>query len=186
LYSFKKLAESARLKVVDVKELDSHGGSLRVFLTKDNSIHNVSNRVSDVIASEYEMGLSDIHTYKKFSNNVLDIKHACINFLLNAKKEGLKVAGYGAAAKASTLLNYAGITTDLIPLIADKSLSKVGKYIPGCRIPIVDVAELIKFDPDYIVIFPWNIKNEIISELTPRLSKRVKFFQLVPEVVLLS
>ena len=186
LYSFKKLAESARLKVVDVEELDSHGGSLRVFLTKDNSIHNISNRVSDVISSEYEMGLLDIHTYKKFSNNVLDIKHACINFLLNAKKEGLKVAGYGAAAKASTLLNYAGITTNLIPLIADKSLSKVGKYMPGCRIPIVDVAELIKFDPDYIVIFPWNIKNEIISELTPRLSKRVKFFQLAPKVVLLS
>jgi len=185
LYSFKKLAESARLKVVDVQELDSHGGSLRVFLTKDNSIHDVSNRVSDVIASEYEMGLEDINTYRKFSDNVIDIKHACINFLLNAKKEGLKVAGYGAAAKASTLLNYAGITTNLIPFIADKSPSKVGKYIPGCRIPIVDVAELIKFEPDYIVIFPWNIKNEIISELSPRLSKKVKFFQLGPEVVLL-
>ena len=186
LYSFKKLAESARLKVVDVQELDSHGGSLRIFLTKDNSIHDVSNRVSDVIASEYEMGLEDINTYRKFSDNVIDIKLACINFLLNAKKEGLKVAGYGAAAKASTLLNYTGITTNLIPFIADKSPSKVGKYIPGCRIPIVDVAELIKFEPDYIIIFPWNIKNEVISELSPRLSKKVKFFQLAPEVVLLQ
>ena len=186
LHSFKKLAESACLKVVDVQELDSHGGSLRIFLTKDNSIHDVSNRVSDVIASEYEMGLEDINTYRKFSDNVIDIKHACINFLLNAKKEGLKVAGYGAAAKASTLLNYTGITTNLIPFIADKSPSKVGKYIPGCRIPIVDVAELIKFEPDYIIIFPWNIKNEVISELSPRLSKKVKFFQLAPEVVLLQ
>ena len=186
LHSFKKLAENARLKVVDVQELDSHGGSLRIFLTKDNSIHDVSNRVSDVIASEYEMGLEDIDTYRKFSENVIDIKHGCINFLLNAKKEGLKVAGYGAAAKASTLLNYTGITTNLIPFIADKSPSKVGKYIPGCRIPIVDVAELIKFEPDYIIIFPWNIKNEIISELSPRLSKKVKFFQLAPEIVLLQ
>ena len=186
LHSFKNLAESACLKVVDVQELDSHGGSLRIFLTKDNSIHDVSNRVSDVIASEYEMGLEDINTYRKFSDNIIDIKHACINFLLNAKKEGLKVAGYGAAAKASTLLNYTGITTNLIPFIADKSPSKVGKYIPGCRIPIVDVTELIKFEPDYIIIFPWNIKNEVISELSPRLSKKVKFFQLAPEVVLLQ
>ena len=186
LLSFKKLAERACLKVVDVQELDSHGGSLRIFLTKDNSIHDVSNRVSDVIASEYEMGLEDINTYRKFSDNIIDIKHTCINFLLNAKKEGLKVAGYGAAAKASTLLNYTGITTNLIPFIADKSPSKVGKYIPGCRIPIVDVAELIKFEPDYIIIFPWNIKNEVISELSPRLSKKVKFFQLAPEVVLLQ
>jgi len=186
LHSFKKLAENARLKVVDVQELASHGGSLRIFLTKDNSNHDVSNRVSDVIASEYEMGLEDINTYRDFSDNLIDIKHACINFLLNAKKEGLKVAGYGAAAKASTLLNYAGITTNLIPFIADKSPSKVGKYIPGCRIPIVDVAELIKFEPDYIIIFPWNIKNEIISELSTRLSKKVKFFQLAPEVVLLQ
>ena len=128
---------------MDVQELYSHGGSLRIFLTKDNSIHDVSSRVSDVIASEYEMGLEDINTYRKFSDNIIDIKHACINFLLNAKKEGLKVAGYGTAAKASTLLNYTGITTNLIPFIADKSPSKVGKYIPGCRIPIVDVAELI-------------------------------------------
>ena len=186
LHSFKKLAESAHLKVVDIQELDSHGGSLRVFLTKDDFNHDVSNRVSDVIASEDEMGLADINTYRKFSDNVIDIKQACLNFLLNAKKEGLKVAGYGAAAKASTLLNYTGITTSLIPFIADKSPSKVGKYIPGCRIPIVDVAELIKFEPDYIIIFPWNIKNEVISELSPRLSKRVKFFQLAPEVVLLQ
>ncbi|MBM87254.1 MAG: SAM-dependent methyltransferase [Gammaproteobacteria bacterium] len=186
LHSFKTLAESAHLKVVDVLELDSHGGSLRVFLTKDDSNHDVSNKVSDVIASEYEMGLADINTYRVFSENVIDIKHACINFLLNAKREGLKVAGYGAAAKASTLLNYAGITRNLIPFIADKSPSKVGKHIPGCRIPIVDVEKLIDFEPDYIIIFPWNIKNEVISELSPRLPKRVKFFQLVPEVVLLQ
>ena len=114
------------------------------------------------------------------------LTQACRNFLLNAKREGLKVAGYGAAAKASTLLNYAGITRNLIPFIADKSPSKVGKYIPGCRIPIVDVAELVKFDPDCIIIFPWNIKHEVISELSPRLSKRVQFFQLAPEVVVLQ
>ena len=142
--------------------------------------------MSDVIASEDEMGLADINTYRKFSDNVIDIKQACLKFLLNAKREGLKVAGYGAAAKASTLLNYTGITTSLIPFIADKSPSKVGKYIPGCRIPIVDVAELIKFEPDYIIIFPWNIKNEVISELSPKLSKGVKFFQLAPEVVMLQ
>jgi len=186
LNSFKKLAESAHLKVVDIQELDSHGGSLRVFLTRDDTNHDVSNRVNEGLASEYEMGLADINTYRKFSDNVMDIKHACINFLLNAKGEGLKVAGYGAAAKASTLLNYAGITRSLMPFIADKSPSKVGKYIPGCRIPIVDVAELVKFDPDYIIIFPWNIKHEVISELSPKLSKRVQFFQLAPEIVLLQ
>jgi len=186
LHSFKTLAESARLKVVDVEELESHGGSLRIYLTKDNSIHAVSSRVDDVLACEHEMGLDNMDTYRRFSDNIIDIKHACINFLLNAKKEGLKVAGYGAAAKASTLLNYTEITTNLIPFIADKNPSKVGKYIPGCRIPIVDVAELIKFKPDYIIIFPWNIKNEIISELSPSLSKKVKFFQLMPEVLLLQ
>ena len=183
LHSFKKLAERENLRVVDAQELDTHGGSLRIFLAKENSRHAVSHRVNEVLASEYEMGIDNINTYRRFSYSVINIKHSCIEFLLNAKKEGLKVAGYGAAAKASTLLNYAGINTNLIPFIADKSPNKVGKYIPGCRIPIVDVEHLINFEPAYIIIFPWNIKDEIIRELSPRLSKDVKFFQLTPEVV---
>ena len=185
LYSFKKLADSAHLKVVDVQEIASHGGSLRVSLTRYDSTHDVSHRVGDVLTLEHEIGIDNINIYKGFSENLIDIKNDCTKFLLNAKKEGLKVAGYGAAAKASTLLNYAGITTDLLSFIADKNPSKVGKYLPGCRIPIFDVGALIKFDPDYIIIFPWNIKNEIIADLSPKLPKKVKFFQLAPEVVLL-
>ena len=186
LHSFKKVAERALLKIVDVQELDSHGGSLRVFLTKDSSAQKVSNRVGDILTSEHKVGIDNIDTYENFSDTATDIKHGCINFLLKVKAEGLKIAGYGAAAKASTLLNFAEITTDLLPIIADKNPNKVGKYIPGCRVPIVSVEELIKFEPDLVAIFPWNIKAEIIEELTPRLSKKVKFFQLAPEVILLK
>lgn len=186
LCSFKKLAESAELKVVDAQELDSHGGSLRVFLTKRESQHVISSRVEIIMSKEYQMGLNKIDTYRQFSENVVNIKDACLTFLLEAKERGLKVAGYGAAAKASTLLNYAKVSTELLPFIADISPNKIGKHIPGCRIPIVDVDDLIASKPDYVVIFPWNIKNEIIAELAPRLSNDVKFFQLLPKVTLIS
>ena len=103
-----------------------------------------------------------------------------------AKSEGFKIAGYGAAAKASTLINYAGVKADLITMIADKNPAKIGRYMPSSLIPIVDVEELVNFDPDYVLIFAWNIKDEILLELAPKLSKKTKFFQLIPKIIIIE
>ena len=186
LTSFKKLVEITGLKVVDVEEIETHGGSLRVLVARDDSRNDVTKSVNRLLAIEKSMGLKKIETYKRFANDVSKIKTECLNFLSKAKAEGYKVVGYGAAAKCSTILNYVGISKDYIPFIADKSSQKVGKHIPGCRIPIVDVKTLVEFEPDYVIIFPWNIKEEIIAELKNKLLKPVKFFQLTPEITLIN
>jgi SAM-dependent methyltransferase len=182
LLSFKALVEKACLKVIDVEEIHTHGGSLRVYLSRFGSLYPVSKQVSRVLEDERAAGLGELQIYRDFFRQAEDIKIKCMNFFSSANNDGLKVVGYGAAAKASTLLNYVKITTEHISFIADKSPIKVGKYLPGCRIPIVDVSELIAFKPDYVVIFPWNIKDEIILELTPVLPKETKFFRLGAEI----
>ena len=182
LISFKFLAKAAGLKVVDVEKLSTHGGSLRVYLSRKNSLQSLSPTVQKQLDEEAASGLNKLSTFHEFSKKIDGLKISYIKFLQDMKNNDLKVAGYGAAAKASTLLNYADISSDLITMIADKSPSKIGKYVPGCQVPIVDVEKLVNFDPDVVVIFPWNIKDEIIKELSPRLKSTVKFYKFVPEI----
>tara|TARA_B110000003_G_scaffold275901_1_gene319979 strand:- start:2326 stop:3507 length:1182 start_codon:yes stop_codon:yes gene_type:complete len=182
LISFQSLANSAGLKVVDVEKLSTHGGSLRVYLSRKVSSQSLSPAVQAQLDEEVAIGLREMSTYNEFSKKVDGLKISYIDFLNSLKDKGVKVAGYGAAAKASTLLNYANIQANLMPMIADKSPSKIGKYVPGCRVPIVDIEALVKFNPDVVVIFPWNIKDEVIKELTLRLKSSVAFYKFVPEI----
>ncbi|MDQ6944623.1 MAG: class I SAM-dependent methyltransferase, partial [Candidatus Eremiobacteraeota bacterium] len=152
------------LEIVEVTELPTHGGSLRVFVAPRGS-RAVDASVAAIVAAEREAGLERLETYAAFGARVARIKDDFVAFLLDAKRRGKRVAGYGAAAKATTLLNYAGVRADLIPYVADKSPHKQGHAIPGVRVPIVAPDSIRADRPDYVVIFPWNVEAEIRAEL---------------------
>lgn len=151
------------LKVHRVEKLPTHGGSLRIWGSKVNSSYRVDNSVHEILREELDFGLGCIDTYKTFQNKVERIKFNLLNFLLNCKKNNKKVIGYGAAAKGNTLLNYSGVKSDLISYVCDASILKQGKLLPGSRIPIVSPDELKDDEFDYVLILPWNIKNEIMG-----------------------
>jgi SAM-dependent methyltransferase len=144
------------LAIFDITELPTHGGSLRIFIARTGAA---------VKAAEIALGLDRIETYPAFGERVMRVRRDFLEFLIDAKRAGKSVAGYGAAAKATTLLNYAGARTDLIAFVADKSPHKQGRYIPGVRVPILTPGDIRRATPDYLVIFPWNIATEIRTEL---------------------
>ena len=152
------------LEIVEVTELPTHGGSLRVFVAPRGS-RAIDPSVGSVLAAERAAGLDRIDTYAAFSTRVARIKDDFVAFLHDAKRAGKRVAGYGAAAKATTLLNYAGVGADLLPYVADKSPHKQGYLVPGVRVPIVAPDRIRADRPDYVVIFPWNVEDEIRAEL---------------------
>ena len=160
LKTLKRIALKAGLNIFDVEEINTHGGSLRVWLSKDNRKENTEN-INKVISEENEMGLETLKAYQDFQQRAEKVKLELIEFLVSAKKRGDKVFGYGAAAKGNTLLNYAGIKSDLIVGVADKAKSKQGKYLPGSHIPIISPEKLFESEPDYIIIFPWNLIEEL-------------------------
>jgi SAM-dependent methyltransferase len=155
-----RIFEAVGLKVVDVEELPTHGGSLRVWLAHQGAVESTA-AVSSVLAAEAAAGLESLNTYQGFQKSAEAAKHDLLNFLLQAKNKGQKVYGYGAAAKGNTMLNYAGIKSDLLTAVADSAPSKQGKLLPGSHIPIITPQELIHFHPDIILILPWNLANEI-------------------------
>jgi len=153
------------LRIYDVEEIPTHCGSLRIYgCKKDAIIQNNSKNIDRILKEEKEMGLDNLDSYKTFQTEIDEIKNSFLSFLLQAKKENKKVAGYGAAAKGNTLLNYAGVKPDLIPYICDMAESKQGKYMPGSHIPILNVDYLKEDKPDYVIIFPWNIAKEVIDQ----------------------
>ena len=152
------------LEIVEVAELATHGGSLRVFVAPRGS-RAVDASVARVLSDERAAGLDRVATYQAFGARVAAVKDALVTFLIDAKRRGARVGGYGAAAKATTLLNYAGVRADLMPYVADKSPHKQGHAIPGVRVPIVDPDRIRRDRPDYVVIFPWNVEAEIRAEL---------------------
>jgi hypothetical protein len=161
-----RLMEAHGLKVFDVEELQSHGGSLRVFACRtDAKTHPVEPSVSRVLKDEEEAGLATIDGYKTFAQQVKETKLALLEFLLKAAREGKSVAGYGAPGKSATLLHYCGIGKDLIEYTVDRSPYKQGRFLPGTHIPIYHPDHIRETRPDYVVILPWNLKNEIIQQL---------------------
>jgi ubiquinone/menaquinone biosynthesis C-methylase UbiE len=155
------------LSVFDVEELDTHGGSLRVFAQRsDSGKHPVSIKATELLDREAAAGMTRTDYYQGFQEKANKVKNDLLIFLLEAGRQGKTVAAYGAAAKGNTLLNYAGIRSDLLPYVVDKNPNKQGKYLPGSRIPIVAEAHLRKNRPDYMVILPWNIKEEIMAQLS--------------------
>ena len=157
LYSVNSIFKAAGLRVFDVEELKTHGGSLRIYGCRRNSIHKETSSVQAIFAQEIQAGMKNKKTYSSFQKKAEKVKDSFISFLLKAKAEGKTVAGYGAAAKGNTLMNYAGIRPDLIPFICDAAKSKIGQYMPASHIPILAPSALDENTPDYLVILPWNI-----------------------------
>lgn len=160
-----KLLEAHGLRVFDVEELPSHGGSLRVYACRQSSSHSLQPNVARVIQNERSSGLDRIEGYGSFAREVKQTKLALLEFLLKAAREGKTVAGYGAPGKSATLLHYCGIGKDLIQYTVDRSPYKQGRFLPGTHIPIYHPDRISKTRPDYIVILPWNLQLEIMQQL---------------------
>ena len=166
LLSTMKIMEAHGLRVFDVEELKSHGGSLRVYACRaEAKTHGVEPNVRKVLADEERARLSTVEGYKSFARQVCETKLALVEFLLAAAQQDKKVVGYGAPGKSATLLHYCGIGKDLIAFTVDRSPYKQGRFLPGNHIPIHHPDRIRETKPDYVVILPWNLKDEIIEQL---------------------
>jgi len=181
-----RIMEAHGLKVFDVEELASHGGSLRVYACrKEAKTHPVESSVANLIAQEKKAGLTSIDGYGKFAKQVKETKLALVDFLLTAAREGRTVAGYGAPGKSATLLNYCGIGKDLIEYTVDRSPYKQGRFLPGTHIPIYHPDRIRETKPDYVVILPWNLKTEIMQQLQYIREWGGKFVVPIPKAAVL-
>jgi SAM-dependent methyltransferase len=161
-----RILEAHGLSAFDVEELATHGGSLRVYACRaEDRTHEVQPSVRELIAREEEAGLASVAGYESFARQVKETKVALVDFLLTAAREGKSVAGYGAPGKSATLLHYCGIGKDLIAYTVDRSPYKQGRFLPGTRIPIYHPDHIRETKPDYVLILPWNLKDEIIEQL---------------------
>jgi SAM-dependent methyltransferase len=166
MLSAERILESHGLKVFDVEELATHGGSLRVYACRtEDQAHDGGRTVRDLIAEEISAGLGSAAGYESFARRVRTAKLALLNFLLSAARKGKSVAGYGAPGKSATLLHYCGIGKDLIEYTVDRSPYKQGRFLPGTHIPIYHPGRITETKPDYVVILPWNLKDEIMEQL---------------------
>ena len=154
------------LTVFDVDELSTHGGSMRIYARHDDDAsHPVTDRVHDLVRREEEAGFRRLETYFSFDEKVKRTKQNILSFLIEAKRAGKTIAGYGAPGKGNTLLNYCGIRTDFLDYTVDRNPYKHGRYLPGTRIPIHPPEKLRETRPDYVFILPWNLKDEIRQQL---------------------
>ena len=169
------------LTIFDVQEIPTHGGSLRIFAKHAaTNTHAVTGAVEILLQKEIAAGINTMQYYRGFQQKVTIVKNDFLAFLLEAKKQGKKVAAYGAAAKGNTLLNYCGIKTDLIDFVVDANPHKQNKFLPGSHIPVVSENVLKENQPDYIIIFPWNIKEEIVEQLSYVREWGGKFVTAIP------
>jgi SAM-dependent methyltransferase len=173
------------LRVFDVEELPTHGGSLRVFACHNGASHDRRAAVDDVLNSEREAGLDNLATYAAFAELVTRSKASFLAFLDDAKAKGQSVYAYGAAAKGNTFFNVCGVTDKDIVCIADRSHAKQGKRLPGSHIPIVSPEQLLESSPDYVVIVPWNLVDEIRASLQSLADKGTRFVTTIPETKLI-
>jgi len=178
-----EIFESQGLSVFDVETIGTHGGSLRVFAQRsDSGTRPRSTRVSEMMQLESSAGMRSRTFYEGFERDAETAKAELLKILVESKLAGKKVAAYGAAAKGNTFLNYAGVKSDLISYVVDRNPAKQGKWMPGSRIPIVDEAHLKQHQPDVIVILPWNIKSEVLAQLSYAKGWGARFVVAQPEV----
>ncbi len=185
LTSVNAIFKSVNLRVFDVEQIPTHGGSLRIFGCHENSKHLLTGRVAELLLRENHAGMKSSEYYHGFQEKAFRVKSNLLEFLLHARKEGKRVAGYGAAAKGNTLLNYCGVKNDLIEFVVDLSPHKQGRFLPGSHIPIVEEARLKTFRPDFIIIFPWNIKDEIMKQLSYAMEWGGRFVIAIPKLRIL-
>ena len=157
----KKLAQHADLKLINVEKLKTHGGSLRVWLKNTQQSVKMSDNCKRILDKEEKFGLNNLKAYFNLQKNAFKIKKDLLNFLYESNDDNKTVVGYGAAAKGNTLLNYAGIKKDLIKFVADKSIHKQGKFLPGSHIEVVSPEKILEYDSLEIIVFPWNLIDEI-------------------------
>jgi len=183
----RKVFAAHGMTLFDVEELSTHGGSLRIYARHDEDDSKpVGERVADLLVREETARLNCLKTYSSFSERVQRVKRDLLRFLIQAKEEGKSIAGYGAAAKGNTLLNYCGVRTDFIDYTVDRSPHKQGRYLPGTRIPIHAPDRLRETRPDYVLILPWNLKEEIMEQMADVRSWGGHFVVAIPEVRILE
>jgi len=180
----KRIFESQGLEMFDVQELSTHGGSLRIFAKHiQDKTKEISSNVSGLLKREEAEGMKTLNYYNDFQQRVDKIKYTVWEFLIKARRERKKVIGYGAAAKGNTLLNYCGVkATDMIQFAVDASPYKQNRYLPASHIPVRDLNSIAEYKPDYVIIFPWNLKKEIGEQLKYIRDWGGKFVTFVPEL----
>lgn len=166
LHTVKQIFEKQGLILFHVEELPAHGGSLRIFGKHKNAAANpLKETINILLEKEIFAGINNLDFYKNFETRVLKVKLNFLEFLIQSKKQNQKVAAYGAAAKGNTMLNYCGVKSDLIKFVVDLTPSKQGKLLPGSHVHIVTEIRIKKLKPDFVIIFPWNIKDEVTNQL---------------------
>lgn len=182
LLTVEKIFMKHGMKIYDVEELDTHGGSLRIYAShQNNTAYEITERFNKIIEDEKEYGLDKIDTYEDFAKSIKSIKMNSTKLLIQLKESGKKIVAFGAAAKGNTFLNYCGIGKEYIDYVADSSIQKQGMFLPGTRIPIVS-PDIIKEDkPDYIVLLAWNLKNELSELLEYTREWGCKLITFIPE-----
>lgn len=166
LLTVQKVFAHHQLSIFDVEEAPVHGGSLRIFVKHEqDSSKSITNAPARILEEEKREGLDHIKTYRSFSDRVEKLKQELLEFLLKVKNAGKTIVGYGAPAKGNTLLNYCGINKDFLPFTVDKNPYKQNRYLPGTRIPIAHPDQIKEQKPDYLLLLPWNLKNEIMDQM---------------------
>jgi hypothetical protein len=183
LYSAERIFAAHGLPIYDVEELPTHGGSIRIHACHVNDGSKPpTKRLFDLRAREVDAGVGSLEYYASFESRVRETKHKLLEFLIQAKRAGKRVVGYGAPGKGNTLLNYCGIRTDFLDFTVDRNHHKHGKYLPGTHIPILPPERLLEARPDYVLILPWNLKNEIMNQLAGIREWGGRFVVPIPEV----
>jgi SAM-dependent methyltransferase len=181
-YTVSRIFATAGLRIWNVEELTSHGGSLRVFGCHADDPRSTQQSVDALLEEEANRRLQQLQTFLEFQPRADKIKNELLDFLIEQKRQGKTVAAYGAAAKGNTLLNYAGVKTDLLPFVCDAAKAKQGQFMPGSHIPILPPERLVAVKPDYVLILPWNIAEEV-KTLNAELAKSgTRFVTAVPQL----
>mgnify|MGYP006082332137 FL=1 len=184
LHAVTSIFDMAGLRIYNVEELSTHGGSIRVFGCHANAEISEDISVKAMLEQEHQFGITNMNIYDAFQNTAEQIKESFIKFLDDAFSSNKVVAGYGAAAKGNTLMNYAAIKDNIISFVCDAAPAKQNKFLPGTHIPILHPDLLISHEVDYIIIFPWNISSEVKQQLREKIKYKAKFVTFVPELII--
>ncbi|MBQ0823543.1 methyltransferase domain-containing protein [Microvirga sp. HBU67558] len=186
LLAVERILAKNGLRAFDVEELSTHGGSLRVFACRPEASHEEKPALKAVRAKEVEAELDRDDAYLAFGERVRETKRSLLELLIRLKRDGKRIVAYGAPAKGNTLLNYCGIGTDMLDFTVDRSPYKQGRFLPGTRLPIYDPAAIDQAQPDYVLILPWNLKEEIIEQLSTIRSWGGRFIVPIPSATVLD
>jgi hypothetical protein len=185
--SVRRIFAAHGLTLFDVEEIPTHGGSIRIYARhSDDLTQPISERVTEMLRRERDAGFASAETYAKFGEQVKETKRKLLDFLIQAKREGKTIVGYGAPGKGNTLLNYCGVREDFLDYTVDRSPHKQNKYLPGSHIPVYSPEKIRETQPDYVLILPWNIKDEVMQQMAFVRDWGGKFVVPIPEVAVLA